>query len=100
VLHCTALHGRKMANLFTDLRGVLIILPWALYLVLMDLICSVLLPFSYPFPDGVYNITCLIAFANWKWIQGIFEILNGAVITMSGDELPRGGICDRDLESC
>lgn len=79
-----------MSSIFTHLRGILIVLPWALGLVLMDLICSLLLPFSYFFPDGVYNAASFVAFTNWKWIQAIFEILNGGVITMSGDDLPQG----------
>merc|ERR1712093_943755 len=72
-------------NVLTTLRGLVIIIPWALYLVLMDLVCSLLLPLSYFFPDGVYNASSFVAFTNWNWIQCIF-----AVITMSGDEVPEG----------
>ncbi|KAK6584817.1 hypothetical protein PZA11_003041 [Diplocarpon coronariae] len=68
----------------------LIIIPWALHLVLMDLICSLLLPLSYYFPDTVYNISSLVAYTNWNWIQCIFEVFNGGVITMSGDVVPQG----------
>lgn len=77
-------------NIFTTLRGLVIIIPWAFYLVLMDLVCSILLPFSYFFPDGVYNASSFVAFTNWNWIQCIFEICNGGVITMSGDKVPQG----------
>ncbi|KAK2629305.1 hypothetical protein QTJ16_000125 [Diplocarpon rosae] len=77
-------------NIFTVLRGILIITPWALHLVLMDLICSLLLPFSYYFPDTVYNTSSLVAYTNWNWIQCIFEVFNGGVITMSGDVVPQG----------
>ncbi len=77
-------------NFFTTLRGLILVIPWALYLVLIDLIWSLLLPFSYFFPDGVYNASSFVAFTNWKWIQCIFEVFNGAVITMSGDLVPEG----------
>ncbi|KAL5329756.1 hypothetical protein ACEPPN_003273 [Leptodophora sp. 'Broadleaf-Isolate-01'] len=80
----------SIGNIFTTLRGLVIIIPWALYLVLMDLVCSILLPFSYFFPDGVYNASSFVAFTNWNWIQCIFEVFNGGVITMSGDQVPEG----------
>lgn len=74
----------------TDLRGLLVVTPWALYLVVMDLILSILLPISYLFPNWVYNASSFVAFTNWYWIQCIFEVFNGAKITMSGDVLPEG----------
>jgi 1-acyl-sn-glycerol-3-phosphate acyltransferase len=74
----------------TDLRGLLIVTPWALYLVVMDLILSTLLPISYLFPNWVYDASSFVAFTNWYWIQCIFEVFNGAKITMSGDVLPEG----------
>jgi 1-acyl-sn-glycerol-3-phosphate acyltransferase len=74
----------------TDLRGLLIVTPWALYLVVMDLILSILLPISYLFPNWVYDVSSFVAFTNWYWIQCIFEVFNGAKITMSGDVLPEG----------
>jgi 1-acyl-sn-glycerol-3-phosphate acyltransferase len=74
----------------TDLRGLLIVAPWALYLVVMDLILSTLLPISYLFPNWVYDASSFVAFANWYWIQCIFEVFNGGKITMSGDVLPEG----------
>lgn len=74
----------------TDLRGLLIVIPWALSLVVMDLTLSLLLPISYLFPNWVYNASSFIAFSVWRWIQCIFEVFNGGKITMSGDVLPEG----------
>lgn len=79
-----------MANPLLTLRGILLVLPWALYLVISDLIWSSLLPFSYFFPDGVYNACSFVANTNWGWIQSIFEVFNGGKITISGDALPQG----------
>ena len=75
---------------YTSIRGFLIVLPWALELVLMDLIISILLPVSYYFPNWVYNASSAVAFTNWNWIQVIFEVFNGGKITISGDTLPEG----------
>lgn len=74
----------------TDLRGLLIVIPWALELVLMDLILSVFLPISYLFPNWVYDASSFVAFTNWNWIQRIFEVFNGGKISVSGDVLPEG----------
>lgn len=79
-----------IADVFTTLRGILIILPWVLELVLMDLIISALLPVSYFSPTWVYNASSFVAYTCWNWIQCIFEVFNGGKITMSGDELPEG----------
>lgn len=76
-------------SVFTNIRGVLIVLPWALHLVLMDLILSLMLPISYFLPDVVYSISSFVAYTSWYWIQNIFEIFNGGKITMSGDQLPQ-----------
>jgi 1-acyl-sn-glycerol-3-phosphate acyltransferase len=73
---------------YISLRGIIIILPWALELVLMDLILSILLPLSYFFPDWVYHASSFVAYINWNWIQCIFEVFNGGKITISGDDLP------------
>jgi 1-acyl-sn-glycerol-3-phosphate acyltransferase len=78
------------SNILTNLRGTLILLPWALNLVLMDLILSLLLPVSYFFPNWVYDVSSFIGSANWNWIQSVFEVLNGEKITISGDVLPEG----------
>jgi 1-acyl-sn-glycerol-3-phosphate acyltransferase len=77
-------------DFLTTLRGIVIIIPWALELILMDLTISALLPVSYFFPTWVYNASSFVAFTCWKWIQVIFEVFNGAKITMSGDVLPEG----------
>jgi len=78
------------SNIFTTLRGIAIIIPWVLELILMDVIVSALLPVSYFFPNFVHNASSFVAFTCWRWIQGIFEGLNGGEITMSGDSLPQG----------
>ncbi|KAE8442658.1 hypothetical protein EG329_002956 [Mollisiaceae sp. DMI_Dod_QoI] len=75
-------------GVLTNLRGAIIVVPWALYLVVMDLILSILLPFSFLFPNFVYDASSFVAFTNWIWIQSIFEVFNGGKITISGDTLP------------
>jgi 1-acyl-sn-glycerol-3-phosphate acyltransferase len=77
-------------GVYTAIRGFLVVLPWALELFLMDLTLSLLLPVSYFFPDWVYNASSFVAFTNWRWIQCIFEVFNGGMITISGDALPEG----------
>lgn len=71
-------------------RGVLIVLPWTLHLFVLDIILSLLLPLSNIFSNTVYDISSLVAFTSWYWIQQIFEFFNGAKITVSGVELPQG----------
>lgn len=77
-------------NVFTHLRGILIFIPWACELILMDLILSALLPVSYFFPNWVYDVSSFVAFTCWYSIQMIFEVLNSGKITKSGDVLPKG----------
>lgn len=77
-------------SIFTTLRGILIIIPWALELVLSDIIISILVPVGWLFPNAIYNACSFVAFTCWRWIQYIFEGLNGGVITFSGDTLPAG----------
>jgi 1-acyl-sn-glycerol-3-phosphate acyltransferase len=79
-----------VADIFMALRGVLIMTPWAVGLVILDLLLSALLPISWFFPDWVYNASSSLAFVLWNWIQVIFEAINGGKITMSGDTLPAG----------
>jgi 1-acyl-sn-glycerol-3-phosphate acyltransferase len=79
-----------MSGPLTDLRGVLIVFPWVLWLGVADIALSLLLPFKLFAPDAVYNISSLIACSVWKWIQVIFEQVNGAHIVVSGDKLPQG----------
>lgn len=77
-------------NILAHIRGVVLIIPWLCSLILMDLICSLLLPVSYFLPDVVYNISSAVAFCVWSWVQSIFTVCNGGRITFSGDELPCG----------
>ncbi|KAK0632578.1 1-acyl-sn-glycerol-3-phosphate acyltransferase [Immersiella caudata] len=76
--------------LLTHIRGLTIVTPWLLYLLSADALLSFLLPFKLFFPNTVYNLSSRIASSVWRWIQIIFQSLNGAVITTSGDPLPYG----------
>ncbi|QPG99253.1 hypothetical protein C2857_001314 [Epichloe festucae Fl1] len=71
-------------------RGILITLPWVLYLLLADILLSLLLPLALFAPRSVYDASSLIALSVWAWIQLIFESFNGARIETSGDPLPKG----------
>ena len=75
-------------NIVTHLRGLIIFLPWLAWLGIADLLLSLLLPVRLVAPDLVYNISSRVAVTVWWSIQAIFEWLNGARITISGDELP------------
>ncbi|TAQ84899.1 hypothetical protein B7494_g6784 [Chlorociboria aeruginascens] len=77
-------------KLLTIPRGLLLVVPWACGLILMDLILSLLLPISIFFPTLVYNTSSFVAHLCWNWIQLIFEVCNGGEIAMSGDALPEG----------
>ncbi|KAG6003568.1 hypothetical protein E4U21_001895 [Claviceps maximensis] len=72
------------------LRGICIVLPWLLYLLLADVLLSLLLPFALFAPRAVYEASSRIASSVWAWIQLIFESFNGARIEISGDSLPKG----------
>ena len=76
--------------MLAHLRGLILVAPWLLYLLAADILLSVLLPLKPLFPVGVYDISSNIAATVWRWIQYTFETQNGAVITTSGDALPRG----------
>ncbi|RKF75520.1 putative 1-acyl-sn-glycerol-3-phosphate acyltransferase 5 [Golovinomyces cichoracearum] len=76
-------------SLFIVTRGLIIILPWIIYLCVVDIVLSLLLPASYLFPTLVYDVSSFLAFTNWSWIQTIFELFNKAKITYSGDFLPK-----------
>lgn len=82
--------GHASRSLVTHVRGVLLVAPWLVYLLLADVALSILLPFKRVLPDLVYNASSRIAHSVWKWIQVIFERFNGAEITFSGDALPKG----------
>jgi len=79
-----------MANLLYTFRGVLIVTPWLLLLLVSDILLSFLLPLRRFFPRLAYDIASRIAASVWLSIQHIFTTLNGARITISGDALPRG----------
>jgi 1-acyl-sn-glycerol-3-phosphate acyltransferase len=72
------------------LRATLLVLPWLIYLGLVDLVLSLLLPVKFLFPDWVQNICSGLAYTVWTWIQVIFELANGAKIGVTGDVLPEG----------
>lgn len=75
---------------WSHLRGIAITLPWVLYLLLVDILISSLLPLAIFFPRVVYDASSQLALSVWAWIQLIFESFNGAHIEISGDELPKG----------
>ncbi|XXG93988.1 hypothetical protein Hte_000239 [Hypoxylon texense] len=78
----------KVAGIATNLRGIIIVAPWVIYLAVCDLALSFLLLVKIFAPDLVYRLSSRIAYSVWKWIQVIFEGYNGAQITFSGDRLP------------
>ncbi|KAI1396393.1 1-acyl-sn-glycerol-3-phosphate acyltransferase [Hypoxylon fuscum] len=71
-----------------NLRGIVLVAPWVIYLAVCDLALSFLLLVKIFAPDFVYRASSRIAYSVWKWIQVIFESCNGAQITFSGDRLP------------
>lgn len=79
-----------LGSILAHLRGIAIITPWALALLIQDLLLSLLLllrPFN---PLLAYRLSSPIAWSCWAGIQFIFERLNGARIVVSGDKLPVG----------
>ncbi|KIH89763.1 1-acyl-sn-glycerol-3-phosphate acyltransferase [Sporothrix brasiliensis 5110] len=79
-----------MASPVDHVRGVIIVFPWLAWVFIVDVLLSALLPFLPFVPDVCYNISSALAESGWAWIQLIFTNANGAVITDSGDALPRG----------
>lgn len=79
-----------LSKLYHHLRGVLLVTPWALALLVQDLLLSLVLLLQPVNPRLAYRLSSPIAYSCWAWIQFIFERLNGAKIVISGDELPRG----------
>jgi 1-acyl-sn-glycerol-3-phosphate acyltransferase len=75
---------------WTHLRGLVITVPWLLYLLLVDVLISLLLPLATFVPGFVYHASSRLAFSVWVWIQHIFQSFNGARIERSGDLLPEG----------
>lgn len=82
--------GSSTAEAYTFIRAGLILAPWLIQLLVTDIILSLLLPLSYPFPSQVYNVSSRLAASVWLGIQRIFTHENGACITTSGVSLPRG----------
>lgn len=75
---------------FNHVRGLLLTLPWALALLVQDLLLSMLFLLR-PFNSFLaYRLSSPIAWSCWAWIQFIFERLNKAQIVISGDVLPHG----------
>lgn len=83
-----------LARLVYHLRGVALVAPWAVALLLQDLALSLLLLLLRPAnPLLAYRLSSHIAWSCWAWIQAIFEKCNGAKIVISGDyphRIPRG----------
>lgn len=79
----------SLMDILLAVRGVLIVTPWLASLCLVDIAVSLLLPVKFIFPDFVYNASSRLAWVVWAWVQWIFEDLNGARVTFSGDELPK-----------
>ncbi|OAA39691.1 1-acylglycerol-3-phosphate acyltransferase [Metarhizium rileyi] len=80
----------RHSSFWSHLRGLLITVPWLLYLLLVDILISLLLPLALFAPRWVYDTSSCLALTVWTWIQLIFESLNGARIEISGDSLPNG----------
>ncbi|KAL1889097.1 hypothetical protein Sste5346_009162 [Sporothrix stenoceras] len=79
-----------MASPLDHLRGMVICLPWLIWIFISDILLSALLPFFQLAPDTCYRLASSLAWSGWSWIQVIFTTFNGAVITVSGDILPHG----------
>lgn len=77
-------------QILNGIRGALIAAPWIFYLLIIDILLSVLLPLSWLYPDWAYDASSILAYTVWAWIQGIFEVVNGAEIAISGTPLPQG----------
>ncbi|SPN97140.1 probable 1-acyl-sn-glycerol-3-phosphate acyltransferase delta [Cephalotrichum gorgonifer] len=79
-----------MTTVLTHIRGIIIAVPWFLSLLVADIIFTSLLPLVPVTPDIVYGISSAVVRFEWKWIQAIFEVVNGAEISVSGDTVPDG----------
>ncbi|KAK8218362.1 1-acylglycerol-3-phosphate acyltransferase [Phyllosticta capitalensis] len=72
------------------LRAVALVLPWLAYLLLVDALLSLLLPFKLFAPTAVFNASSVLAESVWAWIQAIFTRFNRARILVSANcQLPR-----------
>lgn len=77
-------------SVYLLLRLALITTPWVAQLFVADICLSLLLPLSTIFPTLSYDLSSGIAESVWRGIQTIFTRANGASITISGPELPKG----------
>lgn len=82
--------AKSKSAMLTLIRGFILVVPWLLYILVADILLSILLPLKFIFPVGVYDLSSRIASVGWLWVQYLFETQNGAVITISGDVLPEG----------
>ncbi|KAK7534448.1 hypothetical protein IWX46DRAFT_315744 [Phyllosticta citricarpa] len=77
-------------HLASTLRAVALVLPWLAYLLLVDAVLSLLLPFKLFAPTAIYNASSVLAESVWAWIQAIFTRCNRARIVVSTScPLPR-----------
>jgi len=65
---------------FEHIRGALLIAPFAIHLLVADLLISLLLPASFVLPTLVYDLSSALAWTVWLHIQLLFESVNGAPI--------------------
>ncbi|TKA75141.1 hypothetical protein B0A49_05298 [Cryomyces minteri] len=70
--------------LFALLRCIVVAGPWLAHLLVADLLLTLLLPLSVPFPTLSYNAASHVAASVWLAVQSIFTHANGAKITVSG----------------
>lgn len=86
-----SLSSSPLLRVWHHLRGIALITPWALALLLQDLLLSLLHLLVRPIsPRLAYRLASPIAWSCWVWIQLLFERANGARVVISGDELPQG----------
>ncbi|KAK4189027.1 hypothetical protein QBC35DRAFT_522472 [Podospora australis] len=76
-------------DVVTSLRGMLLVVPFLIWLTIIELSIALLLPLKLISGSLVFNASSVLASSVWRFIQGIFLDLNGAVITVSGDVLPK-----------
>lgn len=80
--------NNPVVHLFHHVRGVALVAPWALALLVQDFLLSLLLLLRPLNPLLAYRLSSPIAWGCWAWIQFIFVRLNGAKIVVSGDTVP------------
>ncbi|KAI9709259.1 MAG: hypothetical protein M1820_003379 [Bogoriella megaspora] len=79
-----------LSKLYTVIRGLAIVSPWLVHLLVADVALSLLLPVTLAAPSSGYNVASIIAKSVWVGIQEIFTRVNGARLTFSGVKLPEG----------